>query len=281
MNRVPSRDGDLTVYRAQGASPHRRLVYVNGINTSGVDHERSALSLSGLLRAEVWGIFNRSDGMLLDLVQCADEYGSLVEDVMMKAGKKGLSIAARVGGLIGGATLPGLQHVGNVAGALIDSTELPPITDVLRNPATHGLWSLLAHKAGSWPHASVSIVAHSQGNLIVSSALFMHSYSRRVKHIGTHRPIHVFSLASPSPAWPREGSVTVRTYSHADDFVTWLSLGRSYGGVVTVSHAHSMNPIAPHDAGGYFRNSSFLKDIAVDLNIAAPGLCVPVEARYA
>jgi hypothetical protein len=268
MNQVPSKDGQLTRYRAEGASSRRRLVYINGIRTSGVDHAKAALLLSGLLKAEVWGIYNRSDGVLLDLAQCADEYGDLVQDVTLKAGKKGPSIAARAAGFVGGSVLPGLSEAGSVAATLLDMMDLPPATDDLRNPATHRLWRLLAFESAGWPHGVLSIVAHSQGNLIASSALHMYLYWRRRTRAAGGRPaIHVHSLASPAPAWPRDALLTIRTYSHGDDFVTWLSLGRSYHGVVTASHAGSMNPIAPHDAGRYFRNSSFQRDIAADLGI--------------
>jgi hypothetical protein len=277
-NQTPAGDGAVTLYGPQASN--RRLIYVNGINTSPQAHRETAAALSGILQAQVLGVYNASDGIGRDLEECADEYADLVKDVLMNAGKRASAEVIRLGSraLSSVPPLQFLKYAGDVAATSLDMLPLPPSTDYLTNPATYALWNLLAHHTRHWPHLAISIVAHSQGNLITSSALFLHEYSTITKGIGTKRAIHVYALASPSPAWPRSPHVSVRTYSYADDIVPYLSMGRSFGGVVGVSSARPLDPLAAHDVLGYVRNSRLFRDLALDLGIV--GVDGPLRMKH-
>jgi hypothetical protein len=81
-----------------------------------------------------------------------------------------------------------------------------------------------------WFNQNIVLTCHSQGNLIVSCAL----YGFKVLGMGTSRPfpprpIHVFAIASPAVSWP--GKARVKCYTHGDDIVTWASFGQSYRSV--------------------------------------------------
>jgi hypothetical protein len=266
FDQLSPNDGAVTIYGAD--IHHRRVIYINGMNTSPFAHKQAAVALSDLVNAQVLGVYNRSDGFAGDLAQCADEYADLVVNALANASEKASAAALRIGSEAFSRAVPfpgQVKNSGAAAASVVDSVELPPVTDYLWNPATYALWNLLAHHVSHWPHAAISIVAHSQGNLITSSALFMHKYSRAVKGIGTPRPIHVYALASPSPVWPSISQLMVRTYTYSDDPITWLSLGRSYRGTVGFSGAGSFDLLAAHDVLGYLRNSRLSRDLRLEL----------------
>ena len=82
------------------------------------------------------------------------------------------------------------------------------------------------------------------------------------------RPIIVFGLASPAPVWPLP--VTVRTYTHSDDFVPLLSLGRSYVGPLTFSGVVSRSYLpfpASHAFAVYAKDSPFVHDLRARLGL--------------
>lgn len=105
---------------------------------------------------------------------------------------------------------------------------------VLRNNlAAQTLYSelLKAARANQW----MTVVCHSQGNLITTNALWV------LKHIRENTPtqmgkIRVFGLASPSVSWPPSGQsgLDFNLYRHAGDPVTLLSFPWIGQGAATV-----------------------------------------------
>jgi len=174
---VPTRDGELNKYNLLSAPVNSpRLYYVNGIRNSAKDHALTASLLSILCEHPVHGVYNLSNGAILDLGQCVLDYTQ--------------NAAARV---FGNRKL--------VPGKKIDTSEIKKIIDdtvsgsFVWNQATVTLFREVANNYG---HKTL-IVAHSQGNLITSNALFI---IERIFGSSALEHVRVYSLASPSPAWP-------------------------------------------------------------------------------
>jgi len=180
---VPSKDGEVNQYNLGGAGVQvPRIYYVNGIRTPGRDHAVTAALLSILCERPVWGVYNRTDGAILDLVQCLFDYTQNA-----------------------GARLTGNRKL--IPGQQIQDRDIPNLIDetisnsVVWNQATVALFKEMVNNHG----ARKLIVAHSQGNLITSNALFV---VEKVLGSDALKNVRVYSLASPSPAWPLGLSIT-------------------------------------------------------------------------
>jgi hypothetical protein len=231
---APSDDGQLTCFIAAGAGGTGTppLVYVNGMNTNGQTHRETALFLSALAKRPVWGLYNKTDGGGKDFLQCI---GDKLRFNPLKAP---------------------LRAINNKRHGRADTAE----DEIDGNPATLALYRLLR----SPRFGNARIVCHSQGNLITSGA------TRAVAYAGGRGSIQgfkVFGLASPTAFWPK--GLNVRTYTFADDFVTWLSGGRSYikKADVSISGRRTMLGLFDHDVFNYIAHTEFYQDLARDLGI--------------
>ena len=178
---VPTKDGDVNLYNLSNSHVSRpRIYFVNGIRVLGRDHALTASLLSLLTERPIWGIYNRTagsvSGLVFDVAQCALDYMEIVRARTVR----------------GRSLKPDRK---------IPDNELPKLVDeVLKksavwNQATATLFRRLILNRNSMQY----IIAHSQGNLITSNALFAMEHVLGSKAL---QKVRVYSLASPAPAWP-------------------------------------------------------------------------------
>ncbi len=191
-NGIPQSDGDLTLYENQTAkastawySPTREVVFVNGMLNSARDHQKAALALFLLQMCKVVGIYNASnvdDGFLKtatavaeDLAQCiGDKIQWDTHEVDRMAVKLNTWFQSKVG-----------SHDAAVAYVRLW---------LARNKAAVTLFDYIMANKGK----PITIVAHSQGNLVTSNALTaVHLLDPNALSL-----ITVNSYASPSVFWP-------------------------------------------------------------------------------
>lgn len=177
---IPSKDGELNCYNlSQSTVSSPRIYFVNGIRVLGRDHAITAGLLSLLTERPIWGVYNRTtgsiSGLIFDVAQCALDYTQ--------------NATAR------------LSSRRNLDRPAIPDREVPELlakvkrNSVVWNSATAQLFEqLVIHR-----NTPQMIVAHSQGNLITSNALFVLEDMLGSRAL---RNIRVYSLASPAPAWP-------------------------------------------------------------------------------
>ncbi len=110
------------------------------------------------------------------------------------------------------------------------------------------------------------IVAHSQGNLVTSSALHCLSLFNSVGK-SLLQGVIVFALASPSPTWP--AGIAVKTYKHTDDPVTWFGLSSNRNGWKGRNSGQPVN-ITSHFFIEYARNSQFIRDLCAQAGVPVP-----------
>jgi len=122
------------------------------------------------------------------------------------------------------------------------------------NIATRVLFELLMKAAGGGMNARV--VAHSQGNLITSTALAGVAFMRQYRTL----PVTVYAVASPAYMWPQISGFTLRgPYEHFTDPIPKLSM-------------RAGNPIATqagegnaHAIENYIINSPLIRDMRYDM----------------
>ena len=203
--RTPQADGEDILYTNPEAAaqteyfhPHRRVVFVNGMDNTGEDHARSALALSLVQMCPVIGVYNRTAGKAADLWQCLWDKLQFQGPLAASAADK---VSARNGfwnRLLRGERTPE-QAVRQALG---------------RNEAQAKLFDLLRLPANArWP-----IFAHSQGNLILSNVL-QGIAAVDGPHAITGREVHTFG--SPAVYYPPG----LMLYEHGFTFdpVNWLS----------------------------------------------------------
>ena len=173
---IPADDGEVNEYnltKSPVVTP--RIYFVNGIRVVGREHALTAAYLSVLIERPVWGIYNKTAGVGLgsvaDLSQCLLDYA---QNAVARLGSRGnLNKPAKVPDH----KIP--EFLGRVDRDY-----------VVWNKATRELFKELArHKA-----QRQLIIAHSQGNLITSNALFV---LEDVFGSAGLQNIRVYSLASP------------------------------------------------------------------------------------
>ncbi len=175
--KIPTKDGEVNLYDLTGShTAIPRIYYVNGINTTGQTHAQTAAILSVLLERPVWGVYNKTSGMLRDLGQCLLDYTQNAFARLSSSNNRNKSVN-------------------------LTDDQIPAFLNRIEreytvwNRATLELFKeLVRHK-----NQRQLIIAHSQGNLITSNALFV--IEDEFGWAGLQH-IRVYSLASPSPAWP-------------------------------------------------------------------------------
>lgn len=217
-NCTPTYGGERVRYSGPGASACRQIVFVNGIMNTPTEHAQACRDIVKTIGCEVLGVYNRK-GTENIAVASALRTAFVFENFTFDLGQ---CISDQVGLLARG----GAGYTGNTV-----------------NGCTASVLSLLLNWGHRWPCTPVSIMAHSQGNLIVSNALMQYSalMSGRAK---TTDPalaaliargpakIHVFAVASPAMSWPTNSFISVHSYWHRYDPVTAMSGGRNMRGTL-------------------------------------------------
>ncbi|RCW81393.1 hypothetical protein [Paracoccus lutimaris] len=228
---VPSNDGTVTRYVSPEAvgkawySPAKPVIFVNGMQNSGGDHQKSGLELSLMVGSPVYGVFNRSAGIVSDVFQCATDKLRLSGVQAEKAG--GQTDWYKTVELMyqwERKRNPGLTKDDFVYGLLGS------------NEATKALYALLIGTPGGMLGAP--IYAHSQGNLITSNALTGVMLARGPAAIAG---IEVHSFGSPARWWP--AGLKQQSYSFTFDLVAFLDLrGDWNSSSVGYRGSHGPNP---------------------------------------
>ncbi len=173
---IPSKYGELNVYNLTGSRSSTPIIYfVNGIRVPGEDHAKTAALLSVLTEHPIRGVYNKTDGAIVDVKQC-------IRDYTQNAIARGLSFR-----------LTPNKHIAD--DELVKKLDQLIGSSLIWNLATVALFRQLAINRSRMKY----IVAHSQGNLLASNALFVLEDFLRSGALSNER---VYSLASPSPGWP-------------------------------------------------------------------------------
>ncbi|MFG0273576.1 MAG: hypothetical protein ACF8QF_00805 [Phycisphaerales bacterium] len=202
---APTKDGEIRLYTPPGVktsahfSANRRVIFINGMANTGADHVASALGLAELQMCPVIGVYNATEGGLLDLRQCvadkyqfhgvgADSAAEALERAVAKAKQQGRPAA----------------------------TKESVMAEVLaRNPASRAMFELLCEPA----HRATEIMAHSQGNIILCNALHALVAADREDAV-RGRVVNTFGSPVVPGNWPQ--SVRLREFGFTWDPVTWL-----------------------------------------------------------
>ena len=259
---IPTSDGQVNLYNLAGSSMFTpRIYFVNGIRVVPRDHAVTAAYLSLLIERPLVGVYNATAGLRLgslgDLLQC-------VLDYTQNAG-------ARLG-----------SHSNLNKPAKISEDKMSDFLDsvdrryVVWNKATLSLFKeLIKHR-----HQQQLIIAHSQGNLITSNALFV---MEDVLGSAGLQKVRVYSLASPSPAWPlglrtTNGGGGRQDNAFMNDLVALLrphNLAKKVGiggfqnaGDFRTHQKSGPISIAPHDTNEIIATLNFLKSIRGDLGLS-------------
>ena len=256
---APTKDGDLNQYNLGGSSVHTpRIYFVNGIRVLPREHAITASFLSLLIERPVWGVYNKTAGQaigsLVDVGQCLLDYFQ--------------NSTARLS-----------SFLNKDKKLTIPDAEIPALLDkvmrnsIVWNKATAELFrQLVLHR-----NTPQMIIAHSQGNLITSNALFV---VEDVLGAGALANIRVYSLASPAPAWPlgirhTNGGGGRQENAFTNDLVALLrphNMAAKVGLTTNVGDfRHDSNSgvvsVAPHDTNLIIETLNFLKSIRGDLGL--------------
>jgi hypothetical protein len=259
---IPTADGEVNVYNLAGSpATAPRIYFVNGIRVLGRDHAVTAAYLSALIEHPVRGVYNKTAGVKLgsvaDIAQCLLDY---TQNAVARLGSKGdQNKPAKVPD----AKIP--EFLGRLEKEY-----------VVWNKATVELFKELARNKGQ----RQLIIAHSQGNLITSNALFV---MEDVFGSASLQNIRVYSLASPSPAWPlglriANGGGGRQDNAFMNDLVALLrphnlaakagvDRFQNAGDFRTLAGAGPVS-LAPHDTGAIIDTLNFLKSIRGDLGLS-------------
>ena len=226
-NWLPKKGGDRSLYHTKGSRADRRILFVNGIMNTRYEHALACQRIMNATQCQVLGIYNMKGtentvtNTVLKAATSAITSGLLSFEKL--AFDLGQCISDQVGLLARGA----LGYTGNTP-----------------NGCTDSLLNYLFHHGAEWPNRPITIMAHSQGNLITSNALMLYSAMMQRPDITRNtllapivakgpRRIHVFAVASPAMTWPTNNHISVHTYWHRFDPVTALSAGRNNRGYST------------------------------------------------
>ncbi len=224
---IPTADGDVLRYDPPTLTSHSpRIYYVNGIRTSAAVHAKTAAMMAMITQRPVYGVYNLSQlGGVVDFGQC-------VADWISNTGMKLTELTAVGANKLANMAQSGWHDIKSFFG----SKDAPPVTKnhlagklslvpekariafiegrlALYNKATLALYrQLRTHR-----NEPQYIIAHSQGNLITSDALWAMVFSYGESSLAN---MQVYSLASPSPAWPLGIRGRRKLYGFKNDLVT-------------------------------------------------------------
>jgi hypothetical protein len=229
-NRTPTEDGQLVEFKPTdkcyaSLRTAADFYYVNGIATTGEVHQQTAETIANITESLCRGIYNRTSGMGADLFQCSGDWLYIFRSQLGEEGflSDRLSQAA-----INSITsiFSSMRHANPFLHAIREAWIAPShiqpkrkkvldtIRDALRrNPASLRLFDEL----GRCSVRPQIVVAHSQGNLITSSAVWALQAAYGSRALAN---IHIRSISSPAPAWPRGINNRIKVYGQKDDIVT-------------------------------------------------------------
>ena len=259
---IPTADGDVTPYNLTGSPiTTPRVYFVNGIRVLPKEHAVTAAYLSVLIERPVNGVYNATAGKIL----------GLVFDVKQSAQDYNQNATARVNSPNNLGKPPTVTDA-QIPGFLADVRKHYRVW----NEATLALFKQLIENRRQQQY----IVAHSQGNLITSNALFI---MEDVLGSAALSRVRVYSLASPSPALPvglrkTNGGGGRQDNAFMNDLVSLLrphNLAQKLGinGVQNAGDFRTMpgaGPVslAPHDTTAIIATLNFLKSIRGDLGLS-------------
>ncbi len=288
-------DGDVVRFtHCSSSSADPDILFVNGMRVDPSSFATSGVTLACITGKSVKGIYNHSAintngsvlGSVIDALQCVDDWIRAIQNQLRED--------------IGQAIRQALQQVNELYEAkrfsfhtennanLFLQMMRPEVAVLLwefflieKNAATFSLFKVLAKNLGS----TQRIVAHSQGNLITANALWAIQAAYGASAL-SH--IHVYSLASPVPAWPN-GLCCGRhkVYGFNRDCVTWLDPKRAFhrkspGHWKDIPVDFLCSVVEPHDFDKNVftrinhegRSISFADLIREDLGLGPLGCCV-------
>jgi hypothetical protein len=223
-NWLPEKGGKRSIYHSDGVRTDRRILFVNGIMNTRYEHALTCQRIMNATQCEVLGIYNQKGTE------------NPVASTVLKA-----ATSASVGGLFSYEKLAFdlgqciSDSAGLIARGALGYTGNTP------NDCTYSLLDYLLQHGADWPNKPITIMAHSQGNLITSNALMLYSAYMRFPELTKNtrlapyvakgaKNIHVFAVASPAMTWPTNNHISVHTYWHRFDVVTAFSGGRNNKG---------------------------------------------------
>jgi hypothetical protein len=189
---LPKSDGAITLYEHLDAKlaslwySSKPVIFVNGMINSPTDHGASALATSYIRMCPVLGVYNKTHGGVSDFLQCIGDKISLSPSDPRKLLVKLLERSDRE----------------SIMRSILQ-----------RNPAQIALFNLL--RKGE--HSRTTVVAHSQGNLILANVLTAISIVDG-KSANSSRKIE--SFGSPTYFWP--DGINREENAYTFDPVSWL-----------------------------------------------------------
>jgi hypothetical protein len=193
------------------------IFYVNGIKNTAVDHRDTAVELSRLTGRPVTGIYNKSDSLVVDLIESA--INKFTFDV-------------------------NFDRLGFIKSAhFLDKTGAWPEDLTIRclaaqNLASLGLFIALKGRATS------QLVCHSQGCLATRNAVvaLAHVFGR-----GIYGQIEVHVMGSPAEWWPEEMRGHMKHYAFCGDFVA-----APFGGVTAAGRCDNHREVFVHNVKKFY-----------------------------
>jgi hypothetical protein len=222
---IPSFDGQVLAYQViEPSLMAPRIYYVNGIQTTAEGHAQTATGLSILTERVVHGVYNQSAGkgagIILDLLQCGADWVDIFLSKVAEIGNIGVnkaitSVTNFVRGAVGKPPRDPVNVANSIRQRIPEKHRLSLIEGSLSlyNKATASLFTQLRNNVGQ----KQVIIAHSQGNLITADALWSMVIAYGEDSLAN---MQIYSLASPSPAWPLGIRYKRKVYGHTNDLVT-------------------------------------------------------------
>ncbi len=232
---APTADGQIALYASTEAMSKPwfqtmdRVLFVNGMNTSGALHAEHARALSLTQACPVLGIYNRTDGPVSDFVQSLRDKLTLITataasfDDWARVIDTNFDLAKRRN--------PALTKLDFVAGIIGG------------NRSTLALYHYLAALTASQRQA-LRLYCHSQGNLIAANALTALALALGKAAIAG---IEVHCFGSPCWSWPP--GLRRTNYGFTFDYVMLMTLSVDLSNVsIGFSVSHSFSQYRLHDA---------------------------------
>ncbi|AUH64475.1 hypothetical protein [Paracoccus zhejiangensis] len=208
---APGEDGDVTRFVSPEVrdkawfNPSKPVIFVNGMMNDPSHHVESAMALSLMMGAPVYGVYNAKIGFAADLWQClTDKLRLSAIQAQRPSGFEAWAKLIEVEYQLVKKAQPGLSKTDYV-GSLLGS-----------NKATQSLYRLLTGQGGM---LGAPIYCHSQGNLITSNALTAVALAKGTQAISG---LEVNSFGSPCRYWPP--GIRRTNYAFTFDPVSMLDL---------------------------------------------------------